>query len=104
MDTFLIFITGSLIFFNNKLWVRLICALMAHIKLSIFGNIFSGIEKTVNTFSIFEKFFPKMINYCVPLGHTLAKSINYYGYSRHHNNNTSYSIIFGNLSFINMVN
>ena len=51
------------------------CVLRAHIKLSIFGNIFSKIEKVVNTFSILEKTFPKMINYCVPLEHTLAKSI-----------------------------
>ena len=53
------------------------CALRAHIKPSIFRNIFSVIEKVVNTFSIFEKIFPKMINYCVPLGHTLVKSYIY---------------------------
>ena len=41
------------------------CALMAHIKLSIFRNIFSGIEKAIITFSILEKFFSKMeINVC----------------------------------------
>ena len=50
------------------------CALMAHIKPSIFRNIFLGIEKVVNTFSISDKIFQKMINYCVPFGHTLAKS------------------------------
>ena len=33
--------------------------LKEHIKSSIFGNIFSGIEKAVNTFSISEKFFSK---------------------------------------------
>ena len=33
--------------------------LKEHIKSSIFGNIFSRIEKIVNTFSIFEKFFSK---------------------------------------------
>ena len=48
--------------------------LKEHIKSSIFGNIFSGIEKAVNTFSIPEKFFPKMIYYCMPLEHTLVKS------------------------------
>ena len=37
--------------------VRLMCALRAHIKPSIFGNIFSKTEKDVNTFSIPEKFF-----------------------------------------------
>ena len=41
------------------LWVRLTCALRAHIKLSIFRNLFSGIEKAVITFSILEKFFSK---------------------------------------------
>ena len=38
----------------------LMCALRAHIKPSIFGNIFSKIKKTVNTFSISEKMFLKM--------------------------------------------
>ena len=33
------------------------CAFRTHIKLSILGNIFSGIEKAVIIFSIFEKFF-----------------------------------------------
>ena len=58
---------------NNKkcLWIQLMCA---HIKLSIFGNIFSKIEKAVNTFSILEKIFSKNENYYVPLGHTLTKS------------------------------
>ena len=35
------------------------CALRAHIKLFIFRNIFSGIKKTVITFSIIEKIFSK---------------------------------------------
>ena len=35
------------------------CALRAHIKLSVFENIFSGIEKAVITFSILEKMFLK---------------------------------------------
>ena len=38
------------------------CALRAHIKLSIFRNILSGIEKVVITFSILEKFFSKNEN------------------------------------------
>ena len=42
-------------FANNKTRVRLTCALRAHIKFSIFRNIFSGIEKAVITFSILEK-------------------------------------------------
>ena len=54
--------------------VWLMCALRVHIKLFIFGNIFSVIEKTVNIFSISEKFFSKNKNYCVLLRHTLAKS------------------------------
>ena len=41
------------------IWVQLMCALRAHIKPSIFGNIFSKIEKVVNIFSIFEEFFSK---------------------------------------------
>ena len=49
-------------------------ALRAHIKLSTFRNIFSRIEKAVNTFSILEKKNSKNENYFVPLGHTLAKS------------------------------
>ena len=35
------------------------CALRAYIKFYIFGNIFSGIEKIVITFSILEKMFLK---------------------------------------------
>ena len=36
------------------------CALRAHIKLSIFRNIFSGIEKVMPIFSISEKMFLKI--------------------------------------------
>ena len=36
------------------------CILRAHIKSSIFRNIFSEIEKTINTFSIPKKMFLKM--------------------------------------------
>ena len=50
------------------------CALRTHVKLSIFRNIFLGIEKAVNTFSILKKISSKNENYFVPLGHTLAKS------------------------------
>ena len=46
-----------------------------HIKLFIFENILSGIEKVINTFSIFEKKIFKIKNYCMSLGHTLTKSI-----------------------------
>ena len=38
------------------------CVLRAHIKLSIFRNIFLEIKKTVITFSILEKNFPKNEN------------------------------------------
>ena len=38
------------------------CAFKAHIKLSIFRNIFSGIEKAVITFLILEKIFSKNEN------------------------------------------
>ena len=40
--------------------VRLMCVLRVYIKPFIFGNIFSEIEKTVNTFSISKKMFLKM--------------------------------------------
>ena len=43
-------------------WVRL----RTHIKLFIFENIFSRIEKTINTFLIHKKFFSKNENYCTP--------------------------------------
>ena len=46
---------------NIKKRVWLMCAL-AHIKLSVFRNIFSRIEKIVITFSIFEKNFFKNKN------------------------------------------
>ena len=36
------------------------CALRAHVKPSIFVNIFLEIEKIVNTFLIFEKMFLKI--------------------------------------------
>ena len=44
------------------------CALRAHIKLPIFGNIFSKIEKVLTIFSISDKMFLKLDN----LGHTLT--------------------------------
>jgi len=51
------------------------CALRAHIEQSIFRNIFSKIEKVINTFSISEKKISKKENYCMSLSHTLIKSI-----------------------------
>ena len=50
------------------------CTLRAHINKSSFGKILLGIEKIVKIFSIFNKFFPKLIYYCVYLRHTLIKS------------------------------
>ena len=44
------------------IWILLMCALRAHIKLSVFGNIFSRIEKVMTAFSISEKIFPKTEN------------------------------------------
>ena len=38
------------------------CALRAHIKFSIFRNIFLGIEKVVISFSILKKIFSKNEN------------------------------------------
>ena len=54
------------------------CALRAHVKLSNFRNILSGIEKAVNTFSIFEKIFPN-IGYlmCALRAHISKILINY---------------------------
>ena len=56
------------------------CALRAHINKSIFRKVLLGIEKVVKTFSISNKLFSKLVYYCVPLGHTLVKSlfINYF--------------------------
>ena len=47
-------------------WVRLMCALRAHINKSIFGKVLLGIEKVVKTFSISNKLFSKLVYYCVP--------------------------------------
>ena len=58
-------------------WIRLMCVL----RLSIFRNILSEIEKTVNTFSIFEKIFSKNKNYCIPSRHILAKSFYFSNYN-----------------------
>lgn len=46
-----------------------------YLKLFIFKNILPKIEKAVDTFSVPEKIFHKMINYCVSLVHTLVKSL-----------------------------
>ena len=49
------------------LWVRLMCALRAHINKFIFEKILLKIEKVIKTFSISDNFFSKLIYYCVPL-------------------------------------
>ena len=46
----------------------------SHINKSTFGKVLLGIKKVVKTFSIFDKLFPKLVYYCVPL----VKSIHYY--------------------------
>ena len=43
------------------------CALRAHINKFIFEKILLKIEKVTKTFSISDKFFSKLIYYCVPL-------------------------------------
>ena len=43
-----------------------------HIKFSIFKNIYSKIEKIVNTFSIFKKIFPKTFQWLVGLSSAFA--------------------------------
>ena len=50
------------------------CALKIYINKFIFKKVLLGIEKVVKTFSISDKLFPKLVYYCVPLGHTLVKS------------------------------
>ena len=42
---------------------------------SIFEKVLLGIEKVVKIFSILNKLFPKLVYYCVSLGHTLVKSL-----------------------------
>ena len=41
-----------------------------------FGKVLLGIEKIVKIFLISDKIFPKLVYYCVPVGHTLVKSFN----------------------------
>ena len=45
-----------------------------HINKSIFEKILLKIEKIAKTFSFSNKLFPKLVYYCVLLGHTLVKS------------------------------
>ena len=51
------------------------CAFRAHIKSSIFENIFLGIEKIFNIFSISKKIFPKLINYCAKIHKTKGRKL-----------------------------
>ena len=53
-------------FFLRRLLLLFLGSGWAHIKLSILRNIFSKIEKTINTYLIYEKFFSKNESYCVP--------------------------------------
>ena len=52
------------------------CALRAHIKLSIFENFFSRIEKAVNIFLIPEKFFFQKWELVCALGAHISKILN----------------------------
>ena len=47
---------------------------LSDINKSTYENFLLEIEKVVKTFSIPDKLFPKLVYYCVPLGHTLVKS------------------------------
>ena len=49
------------------------CALRAHIKLSVFENIFSRIEKVMTAFSIPEKMFLKTENLMCALRAHISK-------------------------------
>ena len=51
------------------------CALRTHIKPSNFRNIFSKIEKIVNTFLILEKIFSNIGGLIYALRYTLVKSL-----------------------------
>ena len=59
---------------SNKLKGRV--KLRAHVNKYIIEKILLKIEKIVKIFLILDKFFSKFVYYCVPLGHTLVKSIN----------------------------
>ena len=48
---------------------------MAHINKFIFEKVLLEIEKVVKIFSIFNKFFSKLVYYLMLLGHTLVKFI-----------------------------
>ena len=48
---------------------------MGQVNISIFGKVLLEIEKNFKTFSIFDKTFPKLVYYCVPLRHTLVNSL-----------------------------
>ena len=48
---------------------------MAYTNKSIFKKVLSKIEKIVKTFLIFDKFFSKLVYYCVSKGHTIVKSL-----------------------------
>ena len=54
------------------------CALRAHIKLSVFRNIFSRIEKVVNTFSIPDKIFPNIGGLMCALRAHINRTLNGY--------------------------
>ena len=51
------------------------CGLKVHINKLIFEKFLLKNKKVVKTFSILNKLFPKLVYYCVPLGHTLVKSL-----------------------------
>ena len=49
--------------------------LKVYINKSIFENFLSKIEKIIKIFSISNKFFSKLIYYCMLLEHTSVKSL-----------------------------
>ena len=54
------------------------CALRVHIKLSVFVNIFSRIEKIMTAFSILKKMFPKTENLMCALRAHINRTQNIY--------------------------
>ena len=58
---------------HYKTRVRLMCVLRTHIKFSVFGNIFSRIEKVMTAFSILKKIFLKTENLMCALRAHISK-------------------------------
>ena len=68
------YLAPPIIYIYIYIWVRLMCALrntLSHLFLETF---FRELKKLSILFQFLRNFFSQMVNYCVSLGHTLAKS------------------------------